>query len=144
MHVSHLVTQNTLHACCPLSPLFFPHLLPQANGILNVSAEDKTTGIKNKITITNDKGRLTKDDIEHMVQEAERYKAEDEAARRRIDAKNSLENFAYNVRNTMRDDKVCVCGVWCTARCTPTPTHVLMGQHDCHHRPCTSRARPHV
>ena len=95
----------------------------QANGILNVSAEDKTTGIKNKITITNDKGRLNKDDIERMVQEAERYKAEDEAARRRIDAKNSLENYAYNVRNTMRDDKVgwgsvAVCGLvlcvdWC-------------------------------
>lgn len=82
------------------------HVCRQANGILNVSAEDKTTGIKNKITITNDKGRLNKDDIERMVQEAERYKAEDEAARRRIDAKNSLENYAYNVRNTMRDDKV--------------------------------------
>jgi molecular chaperone DnaK (HSP70) len=45
-----------------------------ANGILNVSAEDKTTGIKNKITITNDKGRLSKDEIERMVQEAEKYK----------------------------------------------------------------------
>ncbi len=45
-----------------------------------------------------------------MVQEAERYKAEDEAARKRIDAKNSLENYAYNVRNTVQDDKVCLCG----------------------------------
>jgi len=77
-----------------------------ANGILNVSAEDKTTGKKNKITITNDKGRLTKDEIERMVQEAEKYKAEDEAQRKKVEAKNSLENYAYNMRNTIRDDKV--------------------------------------
>jgi L1 cell adhesion molecule like protein len=77
-----------------------------ANGILNVSAEDKTTGQKNKITITNDKGRLSKDEIERMVQEAEKYKAEDEAARLKVDAKNSLENYAYNMRNTIRDEKI--------------------------------------
>jgi hypothetical protein len=76
-----------------------------ANGILNVSAEDKTTGQKNKITITNDKGRLSKDDIERMVQEAEKYKSEDDAARLKVEAKNSLENYAYNMRNTIRDDK---------------------------------------
>jgi len=77
-----------------------------ANGILNVSAEDKTTGQKNKITITNDKGRLSKEEIERMVQEAEKYKAEDEAARLKVDAKNSLENYAYNMRNTIRDEKI--------------------------------------
>lgn len=77
-----------------------------ANGILNVSAEDKTTGVKNKITITNDKGRLSKDEIERMVQEAEKYKADDEVLKKRVDAKNSLENYAYNMRNTIRDDKV--------------------------------------
>ena len=77
-----------------------------ANGILNVSAEDKSTGKKNKITITNEKGRLSKDDIERMVQEAERYKAEDEAAKRKIDAKNAVESYAYNMRNSMRDDAV--------------------------------------
>jgi len=77
-----------------------------ANGILNVSAEDKTTGNKNKITITNDKGRLSKDEIERMVQEAEKYKAEDDAAREKVEAKNALENYAYNMRNTVRDDKV--------------------------------------
>ena len=133
-----------------------------ANGILNVSAEDKTTGKNAKITITNDKGRLSKDDIERMVQEvraarvraaraspllaghlsscrsrrrscgrsraalrdnaaprrpsctplppparaqAEKYKAEDEAARTKVEAKNGLENYAYNMRNTIRDDK---------------------------------------
>lgn len=77
-----------------------------ANGILNVSAEDKTTGIKNKITITNDKGRLSKEEIERMVQEAEKYKAEDEEHKTKIEAKNTLENYAYNMRNTIRDEKV--------------------------------------
>ncbi|PRW56493.1 heat shock 70 [Chlorella sorokiniana] len=77
-----------------------------ANGILNVTAEDRTTGKKNKITITNDKGRLSKDDIERMVQDAEKYKAEDEAARRKVEAKNSLENYAFSVRNTLQDSNV--------------------------------------
>jgi len=77
-----------------------------ANGILNVSAEDKTTGNKNKITITNDKGRLSKEEIERMVQEAEKYKAEDEDHKKKVEAKNSVENYAYNMRNTIRDDKV--------------------------------------
>ena len=77
-----------------------------ANGILNVSAEDKTTGQKNKITITNDKGRLSKDEIEKMVQEAERYKAEDEEHKKKIEAKNALENYAYNMRNTINDEKI--------------------------------------
>ncbi|KEH30132.1 heat shock cognate 70 kDa protein [Medicago truncatula] len=77
-----------------------------ANGILNVSAEDKTTGQKNKITITNDKGRLSKEDIEKMVQEAEKYKSEDEEHKRKVEAKNALENYAYNMRNTIKDDKI--------------------------------------
>ena len=77
-----------------------------ANGILNVSAEDKSTGQKNKITITNDKGRLSKEDIERMVQEAEKYKAEDEDHKKKIEAKNGLENYAYNMKNTMNDDNV--------------------------------------
>lgn len=77
-----------------------------ANGILNVSAEDKTAGVKNKITITNDKGRLSKDDIEKMVQDAERYKAEDEEVKKKVEAKNSLENYLYNMRNTIKDEKV--------------------------------------
>ncbi|CAL9091482.1 unnamed protein product [Musa textilis] len=77
-----------------------------ANGILNVSAEDKTAGVKNKITITNDKGRLSKDEIERMVKDAEKYKAEDEEVKKKVEAKNSLENYAYNMRNTVRDDKI--------------------------------------
>ena len=77
-----------------------------ANGILNVSAEDKTAGVKNKITITNDKGRLSKEEIEKMVKEAEKYKAEDEDVKKKVEAKNSLENYAYNMRNSVRDDKI--------------------------------------
>ncbi|CAO3642070.1 unnamed protein product [Mucor hiemalis] len=77
-----------------------------ANGILNVSALDKTTGKSNKITITNDKGRLSKEDIERMVNDAEKYKAEDEEAAARIQAKNGLESYAYNLRNTLQDEKV--------------------------------------
>ncbi|KAK8476856.1 hypothetical protein V6N11_057443 [Hibiscus sabdariffa] len=77
-----------------------------ANGILNVSAEDKTTGQKNKITITNDKGRLSKEEIEKMVQEAEKYKSEDEEHKKKVEAKNALENYSYNMRNTVRDEKI--------------------------------------
>jgi L1 cell adhesion molecule like protein len=77
-----------------------------ANGILNVSAEDKTTGQKNKITITNDKGRLSKEEIERMVQEAEKYKSEDEQVRQKVEARNALENYAYNMRNTVKDEKI--------------------------------------
>lgn len=77
-----------------------------ANGILNVSAEDKTAGVKNKITITNDKGRLTKEEIEKMVKEAEKYKSEDEEVKKKVEAKNALENYAYNMRNTVRDEKI--------------------------------------
>jgi len=77
-----------------------------ANGILNVSAADKTTGKSNRITITNDKGRLSKEEIERMVNDAEKYKAEDEAAAARITAKNGLESYSYNLRNTLNDEKV--------------------------------------
>ncbi|CAK9168879.1 unnamed protein product [Ilex paraguariensis] len=76
-----------------------------ANGILNVTAEDKTACVKNKITITNEKGRLSKDDIEKMVKDAERYKAEDEDVKRKVEARNALENYAYNMRNTVKDEK---------------------------------------
>ncbi|PIA40360.1 hypothetical protein AQUCO_02500212v1 [Aquilegia coerulea] len=77
-----------------------------ANGILNVSAEDKITGMKNKITITNDKGRLSQAEIDKMVEEAEKYKSEDEAHKRKVEAKNSLENYAYNMRNSMKDENI--------------------------------------
>ncbi|MCI45898.1 heat-shock protein, partial [Trifolium medium] len=61
-----------------------------ANGILDVSAEDMSTGQKNKITITNDKGRLSKEEIEKMVQEAAKYKVEDEEHKKKTVAKNSM------------------------------------------------------
>jgi heat shock 70kDa protein 1/2/6/8 len=77
-----------------------------ANGILNVSAAEKSTGKEQKITIKNDKGRMSADEIERLVQEAERYKAQDEANRARIEAKNSLENYAYQIRNTLNDEKM--------------------------------------
>ncbi|KAK0591454.1 hypothetical protein LWI29_002151 [Acer saccharum] len=77
-----------------------------ANGILNVSAKDMTTGKKNKITITNDKGRLSKDEIKKMVQEAEKYKSEDEEHKKKVESKNSLENYANNMRNTIKDEKI--------------------------------------
>jgi len=77
-----------------------------ANGILNVTATDKSTGKENKITITNDKGRLSKDDIERMVQEAEKYKAEDAAVRDKVAAKNGLEGYAYQMKSTVEDDKM--------------------------------------
>ena len=77
-----------------------------ANGILNVSAEDKTSGKKNTITITNDKCRLSKEEIERLVAEAEKYREEDEEVKRKVDAKNGLENYAYSMRNTLRDEQV--------------------------------------
>ena len=77
-----------------------------ANGILNVSAVEKSTNKENKITITNDKGRLSKDEIEKMVKDAERYKNEDEAQKDRIAAKNGLESYAYNMKSTVEDDKL--------------------------------------
>jgi len=77
-----------------------------ANGILNVSAADKSTGKANKITITNDKGRLNKDEIERMVNDAEKYKKEDEKQKERITAKNALESYCFNMKQTIDDEKV--------------------------------------
>uniref|UniRef100_A0A7S1Q165 Heat shock protein 70 n=1 Tax=Neobodo designis TaxID=312471 RepID=A0A7S1Q165_NEODS len=74
-----------------------------ANGILNVSAEEKGTGKKNQITITNDKGRLSKDDIDRMVNEASKYEDEDKKQRERVDAKNGLENYAYSMKNAINE-----------------------------------------
>jgi len=74
-----------------------------ANGIINVSAVEKGTGKSNKIVITNDKGRLSKEDIERMLAEAEKYKAEDEAEAARIGAKNGLESYAYSLNNSLKE-----------------------------------------
>lgn len=77
------------------------------DGILNVSAEDVTTNKKSKITITRDKGiRLSKEDIKRMVQEAKKYKSEDEEYKKKVEAKNALEIYAYNMRNTVNDKEI--------------------------------------
>merc|ERR1712022_47946 len=77
-----------------------------ANGILNVSALDKASGKQNKITITNDKGRLSKEEIEKMVQDAEKFKAEDEATKNKIEAKNGFENYCFQMKNTLNEEKL--------------------------------------
>merc|ERR1711906_88218 len=77
-----------------------------ANGILNVNAADKGTGKSNKITITNEKGRLSKDEIEKMVSDAEKYKAEDDAVANKVQAKNGLENYCFQMKNTLDDEKL--------------------------------------
>jgi len=77
-----------------------------ANGILNVSAQDKSTGKVNQITITNEKGRLSQSEIDRMVSEAEKYAAEDEANKGKVEAKNALENYCYSLRNTLQEEKL--------------------------------------
>jgi L1 cell adhesion molecule like protein len=72
-----------------------------ANGILSVAAQDKGTGKSQKIVITNDKGRLSKEQIEEMLAQAEKYKEEDAKNQERISAKNELENYVYNTRNAL-------------------------------------------
>ncbi|KAB1201145.1 Luminal-binding protein 5 [Morella rubra] len=74
-----------------------------ANGILNVKAEDKGTGKSEKITITNDKGRLSQEEIDRMVREAEEFADEDKKVKERIDARNSLETYVYNMKNQVSD-----------------------------------------
>ncbi|KAJ0168276.1 78 kDa glucose-regulated -like protein [Colletotrichum tanaceti] len=76
-----------------------------ANGILKVSAHDKGTGKQESITITNDKGRLTQDEIDRMVAEAEKYAEEDKSTRERIEARNGLENYAFSLKNQANDDE---------------------------------------
>jgi L1 cell adhesion molecule like protein len=77
-----------------------------ANGILDVNALEKSSGKSEKITITNEKGRLSQDDIEKMVQDAEKFKEEDEKIKDAIDSKNSLENFLYSVKGSIEDEKL--------------------------------------
>ena len=76
------------------------------NSILNVTAVEKSTGKNNKIVITNDKGRLSKDDIDRLVKEAEKFKEEDNKAKERIEAKNGLEQYCYQIKNTIKEEKL--------------------------------------
>jgi len=76
-----------------------------ANGILNVSACEKSTGKSDSITVTNDKGRLSKEDIEKMVADAEKFKDDDEKAKQLIEARNNFENLVYQFKSTLNDEK---------------------------------------
>jgi len=103
-------TLGTFHLdSIPPSPRGIPQIEVtfdlDANGILNVSAEEKKTGIKNKIVITNDQGRLSKEEIDKMVKDSEKYSEEDKKHQETITAKNTLEGYAYNMRDTVSDDK---------------------------------------
>lgn len=75
-----------------------------ANGLLNVTAEDKGTGKSHNITIKNENGRLSKEDIEKMVADAEKFKEEDAKSRERVDAKNELETYLYTTKNMINND----------------------------------------
>ncbi|KAJ6450665.1 heat shock protein 70kD, peptide-binding domain-containing protein [Mycena sanguinolenta] len=113
-------TRHRLRCCCPgrhpkdnlLSKFELSGIPPappfdiNANGILNASASDKTTGKLNRIIITNNKGRLSKEEIDRMVEEAEKSKAEDEAAASCIAAKNGLKSYSYNLWNSLTDEKL--------------------------------------
>ena len=77
-----------------------------ANGILTVSACEKSTGKSENITVTNDKGRLSKEQIDKMVEEAEKFKEDDEKAKQLIDARNNFENTIYQFKSTLSDEKM--------------------------------------
>src|ERR1700722_7225240 len=77
-----------------------------ANGILNVSAVEKSSGQEKKITIRNDSGRLSKEEIEKMVSDAEKYKKEDDIQRERISAKNSLKSYCFNMKTSINDEQI--------------------------------------
>ena len=76
-----------------------------ADGILNVSAQDKASGNSKNITITNDKGRLTQEEIDEMISNSEKYKEEDEKIKLKIEARNELENYLYSFKNSLTDNK---------------------------------------
>ena len=76
-----------------------------ANGILTVSALEKSTGVEKKITIDDNKGRLSQEEIERMLAEAEQYKAEDDANKNRVEAKNGLENYCYSLKTSIGADQ---------------------------------------
>lgn len=103
---NHKLGQFDLHGIPPA-----PRGVPQievtfevnADGIMNVAAEDKGTGKKEKITITNDKGRLSQEEIERMVKEAEEFAEQDKLVRDKIDARNQLETYCYNLKNSITE-----------------------------------------
>jgi len=77
-----------------------------ANGIMNIEAKDKGSGNVQNLTIKNDKGRLSQEDIERMVQEGEKFKEEDQMNRDKIEAKNKLDSLVYQTRSTIENDQI--------------------------------------
>ena len=77
-----------------------------ANGIMNVTAQDKSTGKQNQITITNEKGRLSDEEVERLIKDAEKFKEADEQVKKQIEAKNGFEQYIYSVRRTANDEKL--------------------------------------
>ena len=77
-----------------------------ANGILNVTACEKSTGKSEKITVTNEKGRLSQEDVDRMVKEAEQFKEDDEKKKEQVESRNGLESYAYQVKQTLDDPKL--------------------------------------
>ena len=77
-----------------------------ANGILNVSALEKSSGKSEKITVTNDKGRLSREEIDRMIKEAEKFKEEDKREGEKVDARNNLESYVYQVKGNVESDKL--------------------------------------
>jgi len=106
---NHMLGQFNLDGIAPA-----PRGVPQievtfeidANGIMNVSATDKATSKHNQITITNNKGRLSEEEIDRLVKEDEKYKDQDEKLRKKVEAKNALEAYCVNIKHTINDDKV--------------------------------------
>lgn len=89
--------------CCRGVPQIEVTFEVDANGILNVRAEDKAAKKSESITITNDKGRLSQEEIEKMIKEAEEFAEEDKKVKERIDARNKLETYIYTMRSTVND-----------------------------------------
>ena len=77
-----------------------------SNNILNVTAEEKSSGKTQNITITNDKGRLSDEEVERLIKEAEKFKAADELVKKTVEAKNNFEQFIYQIKNTVNDEKL--------------------------------------
>jgi heat shock 70kDa protein 1/2/6/8 len=106
---NHLLGQFELSGIPP-APKGVPQIIVtfdiDANGILNVSALNSETGRESKITISNDKGRLSKDEIEKMVKDAEKFKADDEALKKRLDAKNEYENYCFQIKDSVNKESL--------------------------------------
>merc|ERR1719408_559872 len=99
---NHMLGKFNLEGIPPIEVTFYI----DANGILNVSAMDKASGKNEKITITNDKGRLSKEEIDKLVSDAEKFKDEDDKIRNRIEKKNGLENYCFQMKNQLDDEKM--------------------------------------